>query len=171
VAAIARTLHKRDSLTNSAFGFGISTGGKILSGKKDDVRIMATYGQGLGRYLAAGFVPGAVRSDDLALNAIPTLSGYAAFNHFWAEKLSSSFSAAALYAFQDTDMVGPDINRTSYSVSGNLKWDPVPKLRLGAEYMYGYRALMGGSVGAFHRIQFAVKYVFGYHNSVADEKR
>jgi len=50
------------------------------------------------------------------------------------------------------------------------KWDPVPKLRLGAEYMYGYRELLGGTNGAFHRIQFAAKYTFGYHNSVADEK-
>jgi hypothetical protein len=171
VAAIGRTLHIRDSLRNSTFGFGMTTGGKILAGKRDDIRLMATYGQGLGRYLAAGFVSGAVRYEDLSLKPVNTLSGYLAFNHFWAEKLSSSFSAAALYAFQDSDLSGPHINQSSYSVSGNLKYDPVPKLRLGVEYMYGYRGLLGSTNGTFHRIQFAVKYVFGYHNSATDEKK
>jgi hypothetical protein len=171
VAAMGRTLHKRDSLTNSSFSFGITTGGKILTGERDDVRIMATYGQVLGRYLAAGFVPGAIRMEDHTLSPVSTLNGYVAFNHFWVQKLSSSFSVAALYAFHDEAISGSGINQSSYSVSGNLKWDPVPKLRLGAEYMYGYRGLLDGTEGAFHRIQFAAKYVFGYHNTVADEKR
>jgi hypothetical protein len=171
VAAIARTLHKRDSLTNSSPGFGITTGGKILTGKQDDFRILATYGHGLGRYLASGFISGAVRNEDMTLNPIRTLSGYVAFNHFWAEKLSSSFSVAAFHAFQDDVIAGPEINQSSFSASGNLKWDPVPKLRLGVEYKYGYRGLLGGTQGVFHRIQVGIKYVFGYHNSVADEKR
>jgi hypothetical protein len=171
VAAIARTLHKRDSLTNSSPGFGITTGGKILTGKRDDFRILATYGHGLGRYLASGFISGAVRNEDMTLNPIRTLSGYVAFNHFWAEKLSSSFSVAAFHAFQDELIAGPEINQSSFSASGNLKWDPVPKLRLGVEYKYGYRGLLGGTQGVFHRIQVGIKYVFGYHNSMADEKR
>jgi hypothetical protein len=171
VAAMARTLHKRDSVKNSAFGFGITTGGKILVGQRDDLRIMATYGQGLGRYISAGFVSGALRNEDLSLHPTNTLNGYVAFNHFWLEKVSSSFSVAAFHAFHDEAIAGSGINQSSYSVSGNLKWDPVPKLRLGAEYMYGYRALLGRTNGAFHRIQFAFKYTFGYHNSVADEKK
>jgi hypothetical protein len=171
VAVIARTLFKRDSLRNSNIGYGITTGGKIFAGERDDFRILATYGQGLGRYLASGFISGAVRNEDMTLNPTSTLSGYVAFNHFWAEKLSSSFSVAAFYAFQDEVIAGPEINQSSLSASANLKWDPVPKLRLGVEYKYGYRGLLGGTQGVLHRIQVGIKYVFGYHNSVADEKR
>jgi len=36
---------------------------------------------------------------------------------------------------------------------------------------HGYRGLLDGTGGSFHRIQFAAKYVFGYHNIVADEKK
>jgi hypothetical protein len=171
LAAIGRTLHKKDSVTNSAFAYGVTTGGKLLVGQRNDLRIMLTFGQGLGRYLAGAFVSGAVRNADLSLNPTTTLSGYIAYNHFWAEKLSSSFSVAAFNAFQDDVIAGADINKSSYSLSGNLKWDPVPKLRLGVEYMYGYRELLSGMNGSFHRIQFAFKYVFGYHNAVADEKK
>lgn len=171
VAAMGRTLHKRDSVRNAAFGFGITTGGKIWVGQRDDIRIVTTFGKGLGRYISAGFVSGAVRNEDLSLNPTNTLNGYVAFNHFWQEKLSSSFSLAAFHAFHDESIAAQEINQSSYSISGNLKWDPVPKLRLGLEYMYGYRELLGGTNGAFHRMQFAFKYTFGYHNSVADEKK
>ena len=171
IAGIGRTLHKRDSIKSSAFAFGVTTGGKIKVGERDDFRIMATYGYGLGRYLSAGFLPGAVRDLDGSLVPISTVNGYVAFNHFWASKLSSSFSVAAYQALHDEMLVSQDINNSSYSLSGNLKYDPVKQLRFGVEYMYGARALLGGTDGAFHRVQFAAKYTFGYHNAVADEKR
>ena len=171
IAGVGRTLHKRDSSNYSTFGFGITTGGKLRIGKTDDIRIIATYGNGLGRYLAAGFLPGAARQMDGALKPISTLNGYVAYNHFWASKLSSSFSVAAYQAFHDEAIVSQDINNSSYSISGNLKYDPVPQLPFGVEYMYGYRELLAGTNGAFHRVQLAAKYTFGYHNAVADEKR
>jgi len=171
ISAIGRTLHKRDSVRNSTIGFGITTGGKLKVGSRNDIRIVATYGQGLGRYISAGFLPGASRESIGTLKPINTVNGYIAYNHFWAQKLSSSFSIAAYNAFHDDSIVSSDINQSSYSLSGNLKWDPVPKLRLGVEYMYGHKELQGGMNGAFHRIQLAAKYTFGYHNSVADEKR
>ena len=173
IAAIARTLHLRDSVETTSMGFGFTAGGKIRLGKRgDDVRMMLTYGQGLGRYLSAGFVSSSVLSDDGKLIAISTRNGYIAYNHFWMEnKLSSSFSIAAFEAVYDKSITGELSNKVSYSLSGNLKWDPAPVLRIGVEYAYAYRELLNGFNGAFHRIQFAAKYVFGYHNISADEKR
>ncbi|WP_075604046.1 DcaP family trimeric outer membrane transporter [Saccharicrinis aurantiacus] len=173
IAAIGRTLHKRDSLSNSTVGFGLTTGGKlVVGGQGDDFRAVATYGSGLGRYLAAGFLSGAVVDENQKLNVIQTINGYIAYNHFWKPKtLSSSFSLSAYKAMHNNELVSNDINDMSYSISGNLKWDPVSKLRLGVEYIYAGRELLDGTSGTFHRIQFAAKYTFGYHNSVADEKR
>ena len=173
IAGIYRTLHKRDSVKTSATGFGITTGGKIQVGKKDDdVRIMVTYGQGLGRYLSGNFVSSSVLDEGNKLNPITTFNGYVAYNHFWVEhKWSSSFSAASFNSFHNEELVEPSINKSSYSLSGNIKWDIVPALRLGLEYMYGHRELQNGVDGAFHRLQFAAKYTFGYHNEIADEKR
>ena len=172
LAGIGRALHKRDSVKRTAFGFGITTGGKIKVGKKNnDFRSVITYGHGLGRYLSAGFLAGAATDADGDLKPINTLNGYVAYNHYWAAKLSSSFNVGAYQAFHDEDLVSQEINDSSYSLSGNFKWDIVPELRVGVEYMYGHRDLLSGIDGGFHRIQFAAKYVFGYHNEVADEKR
>ncbi|MBK3517788.1 DcaP family trimeric outer membrane transporter [Carboxylicivirga marina] len=173
VAIMGRTLHKKDSIKHYAMGVGITTGGKIKVGRRgDDIRMMATYGTGLGRYLSAGFSAGAVVDNEGALNTIDVVNAYIAYNHFWKPKVwSSSFSVAVYNAMHDDNLVVPEINKSSYSISGNIKWDIAPQLRFGAEYMYGYRELQGGVNGAFHRLQLAAKYTFGYNNTVADEKR
>ena len=173
VAGIVRSLHKRDSIKHTTMGFGLTAGTKLKMGNKgDDLRAMLTAGQGLGRYLAANFVAGGVQEGDGTIRATPTINGYVAYNHFWLPpKLSSSFSVSYFRAFHDDALASGEINQTSYSLSGNFKWDVVPVLRLGLEYMVGYRELLNGTDGLFHRVQFAAKYVFGYHNEVADEKR
>ena len=173
IAGIGRTLNRRDVKERSAAAYGITTGGKLKLGKNgDDLRIMATYGSGLGRYLAAGFVAAAVVSPNEDLNPINTVNGYIAYNHFWVpNKWSSSFSVSAFEAMHEEDIVGDGINKTAYSLSGNIKYDPAPQLRFGIEYMYAYRELQAAANGAFHRIQIAAKYSFGYANSVNNEKR
>ncbi len=176
IAAIGRTLHYRNTTDNkrhSTAGFGITSGGKILVGKKgDDFRMVTTFGSGLGRYLAAGFGSAAMQTSTGSLEQIETLNGYIAYNHYWKPKtLSSSISIAAYKAKLNANLVAAETNEASYSISGNLKWDPIPQMRLGVEYMYGQRQLLAGVFGGFHRLQFAAKYTFGYSNSNADEKR
>lgn len=175
VAGMFRLLSGKDSLdaVTREPGFGLTTGGKLLVGNRgNDFRIQATYGQGLGRYLAAGFISGGVTDTDIDINSIESISGFIAFNHFWIEeKLSSSFNVSGMQAFNDTALVGPGVNKTAYSVSGNLKYTPVKQLMLGAELMSGYRELEDGTEGRFNRFQFSAKYSFGYTDSVLNEKK
>jgi len=124
VAAMIRTLHARDtSNRQSAIGFGLTTGGKLLVGKKgDDLRMMFTGGMGLGRYLSANFIAGATIDQERELNPIPSLNGYIVYNHFWMPKtLSSSFSVAAFQAFSDQSVSVLSVNNNAYSKSGNFK--------------------------------------------------
>jgi hypothetical protein len=175
VAGIFRVLSGKDSFdaVTREPGFGLTTGGKILIGNRgDDIRLQATYGQGLGRYLAAGFISAGVTDTNIDINSIETFSGFVALNHFWIEKkLSSSFNVAALKASNDINLVGPGVNKITYSVSGNLKYTPVKQLMLGAEFMSGYRELEDGTNGRFNRFQFSAKYSFGYTDIVLNEKK
>jgi hypothetical protein len=173
IAAIYRTLHLGDSLKQTVSGYGITTGGKIFIGKKgSDVRLMATYGSGLGRYVNANFISSGAINETHELIPTKTISGYLAYNQFWVKGiLSSSFSVAYFNALYGQSMVDPEVNQTSYSLSGNLKWDIVPMLRIGLEYMHGFRGLKNGTNGSFHRVQLAVKYKFGYQNRDANEKK
>ena len=171
-AGIIRTLSKSsDNMQRRALGYGITTGGKLKIGQKDDdLRIMLTAGQGLGRYLAVNFIAGATTDEDNHLNTIGSLNGYIAYNHYWQPKLSSSFSISGFKASNYINDVNQNLNNSSYSISGNLKYDPINVLRFGIEYMYGYRELLNGVNGSFHRVQLAAKYTFGYRNSATYEK-
>lgn len=156
------------------YAFGLSAGGKILVGDRgSDIRFMATYGTGLGRYTALGFTAGGVLNENQDINGIGSLNGYLAYNHYWKpEKWSSSFNISAYQAFNDEDLVSEEANDKAYSVSANLKFTPAKVLMFGVEFMHGYRALVNNDIdGSFQRIQFSAKYVFGYHNEVANEKR
>ena len=172
IAAMVRTLSNKDSVRNSTMGYGITTGGKIYTGSRgDDIRMVVTAGNGMGRYVGFGFIAGATQADDARLRSIPSISGYIAYNHFWVkEKLSSSFSVSAFNSFYSSEAAA-SVNKIAYSLSGNIKYDPLPVLRMGLEYMYGYRGLGNDVEGSFNRIQLAFQYTFGYHNAEADEKK
>jgi hypothetical protein len=174
-AVMYRTLSGKDS-TNAVtrqVGFGVTTGGKIITGKKGgDLRIVASYGQGLGRYLSAGFISDGVLDPNIDINAIESFNGYVAYKHFWIEeKLASTFNISGFKAFNDPMLVGPQANTIAYSLSANLKYTPVKQLMLGVELMNAYREVEDGTNGSFNRLQFSARYRFGYTNIAANEKQ
>jgi hypothetical protein len=174
-AAMYRTLSGKDSTdaVTRQMGFGVTTGGKILVGKNGgDLRIVASYGQGLGRYLSAGFISDGVLDPNIDINAIESFNGYVAYKHFWIEeKLASTFNISGFKAFNDATLVGPDANTVAYSLSANLKYTPVKQLMLGVELMNAYREVENGKNGSFNRLQFSARYSFGYTNVAANEKK
>ena len=159
VAGMFRTLSGKDSTdaVTREPGFGITTGGKILLGDQgDDIRIVATYGQGMGRYLAAGFISDGVLDPDIDINPIESFNGYVAYKHFWIkEKLASTFNISGFKAYNDSDLAGPEANTIAYSLSANLKYTPVRQLMLGVEFMNAYREVENGTSGEFNRLQFS----------------
>ncbi|TNF71635.1 MAG: porin [Bacteroidetes bacterium] len=174
IAAIYRTLSGVDTLDNKKRtpAFGLTAGGKLKVGQRgDDFRFMATGGTGLGRYLAANFVAGGVLDENIDINAIPSINGYVAWNHYWMEeKLSSSFNVSGFKAFHDSDLIGGGANAAAFSISGNLKYNPVKQMMLGMELMTGYREVENGINGRFYRLQFSARYSFGYKNRAVYEK-
>ncbi len=165
IAAIGRQLCSVDSSkTSNCFGYGLTTGGKINVGSKgDDIRLVATYGSGLGRYVGLGLSASSTVSDKEIKN-IETLNGYVAYNHYWTPKLCSSASFSYFEANNDPLLTGLDANKIAYSGSVNLKYKPTKDLWFGAEFSHGYREIENGDTGSFDRIQFSAKYIFGYDN-------
>jgi hypothetical protein len=164
VAALIRNpaLYDPDEELVSTIGYGITGGGKILVGERDDIRFVATYGEGLGRYLAFNFVPGVVTDDDFEINTIPSYNGYIAYLHHWNNRWRSSVNGSYFMADIDRDLTGDQINKTAFSLSCNLIYQPSPLFWLGAEMMYGYRELENEVNGDFMRLQLSAKYMFNY---------
>ena len=168
-AAIARQLEYTDggNTSHNAIGLGVTAGGKLKIGSKDDIRFVGTIGSGLGRYVALNFVNSSVMNNSADLEPIVTMNAYVAYLHHWTSKLRSSFSASFVKANNNQDLVGDLSNDMAMSISGNILYSPAKSLIFGVEPIYGYRELTDGTSGDFYRLQLSARYAFSFKTSVA----
>ena len=143
-------------------GFGLSAGAKLNVGERDDFRVSATVGEGLGRYLALAFLNGAVIRDDLGLETINSVNAYASYLHQWNDKWRTSINYSFLNANNNVAFTGVDANKSAWSASANIINSPAPQLMFGLEFMYGNRELESAAKGEFARLQFSARYSFKY---------
>lgn len=150
---------------DTAIGWGVSGGARIGFGPqgRHDVRLLATYGRGIGRYLGLGAVADVV--DDPAqtqrLGLVSNLSGYAAVKLGWTDSLRSTFMAGYHRAYYPSDFIVPGLaDKAAYSLAGNLFWSPVEHLDLGIEYRHAQRNVVSGLKGQMDRLEMAAKYTF-----------
>jgi hypothetical protein len=149
-----------------ATGWGVSGGGKIFlnAAKSSDLRFLATYGRGIGRYIGLNFAPDAIfvpGDDDLATPSVFAALAAARVG------LTDSLRVNLIGSWQDVDY--PDgfaagtfdaYNGRAWSVAGNLFWSPVKQIDLGVEYRHGERSLVSGADGQLDRLEFAARYNF-----------
>jgi len=145
----------------STTGFGVSGAGRIPFGPdgRHDLKLMLTYGQGIGHYVGLNFAPDAVIANG-ELHAVDVLAGFAAVKIGWTPKLRSTFMAS----FQDVnypDVVVPAAaNAGAWSLAGNLFVTPVKGFDVGVEFRHGERELVSGATGDLNRFELAAKYSF-----------
>lgn len=144
----------------SALGYGISLSGKIAVGPRDDLRLMATAGQGLGRYIGVNIVNDAAVDLTGDLDPITTWSGFAAYRHFWRSNLRSTVSGAYFKADNPVALTTGIVTDESWNALANLIWSPVKPLDIGIEYMYAERTLEDGRSGNLQKVQMSAKYSF-----------
>jgi DcaP outer membrane protein len=163
-AAIARELRiNQNGFGDTAFGWGISAAGKISFGPKDrhDLRFMASYGDGIGRYLGLGFVPDGVfggRPGD-KLETVRNFAGFAALKLGWTDKLRSTMMGGYQTSWYPAG-VSAQNNRAAWSVAGNLFWTIARNFDAGIEYRHGGRELLNGDNGSMDRVEAAIKYAY-----------
>ena len=153
-------------ISDKATGYGASVAGKIFvdSTKRYDLRFMATYGRGIGRYVGINFVPDAVLVTGAnELRRVNTFAGFAALRLGWTPKLRSTLMASYQDADYDAGLPAASIaafNQSAWSVAGNLFWTPAAGFDLGIEYRHAVRQLVNGADGKLDRVEFAAKYSF-----------
>jgi hypothetical protein len=151
---------------DDAMAWGASLGGKIFldQAKRYDVRFMATYGNGIGRYVGLNFAPDAIWVPGTSkLERVKNLAAMGAIRLGWTPTLRSTVMAS----FQNANYPGGfavgtfnAFNDKSWSVAGNLFWSPVKNVDLGVEIRHGQRELVSGASGQLDRLEFAAKYNF-----------
>ena len=163
LAGIAREL-RTDTLGrgDTAFGWGVSGSGKIPIGKRHDLRFMATYGQGIGRYLGLGYVPDAIYGGTATqLERIDNFAGFAALRIGWTDAIHSTLMGSYQSADYPAGVIVTGLaNAKSYGGAANLFWSPGKGFDIGVEYRHAVRELVSGDTGALDRLEFAFKYGF-----------
>lgn len=163
LAAIARQLNLEtkvsgDEVDTSELGYGASFAGIVPIGK-DDLKFTATYGEGLGRYMALNYVNAGVLNSEDKIEAISSYGGFISYRHWWNEQWRSSFTLSGFKADNDVSLTGTGVNKDAYSGYVNLLYSPIKPLTIGVEYMYAQNTKESGVDGELNRIIFSAKYV------------
>ncbi|WP_295217736.1 DcaP family trimeric outer membrane transporter [uncultured Brevundimonas sp.] len=162
-AGLLRQLKYQNPATNidsTATGWGLSASTKIKVGAKDDLRLMVTGGEGIGRYVGLNFSNDAVLNASGDLDAIGVVAGFAAYRHVWAPGWRSSLIWSAQKVDNDLAFTGLAANRSAQSFHANLIWSPVTAFDVGAELMFADREIETGASGDMTRLILFAKYGF-----------
>lgn len=162
-ASLLRQLKYQNPATNidsTATGWGLSASTKIKVGAKDDLRLMVTGGEGIGRYVGLNFSNDAVLNGSGDLDAIGVVAGFAAYRHVWAPGWRSSLIWSAQKVDNDLAFTGLAANRSAQSFHANLIWSPVTAFDVGAELMFADREIETGASGDMTRLILFAKYGF-----------
>lgn len=160
LAGIARQLIlDQDGYDSTDFGYGVSFAGVIPVGNKDDIKFTATYGDGLGRYLALNYANAAVLNASGDLEAISSYAGFVSYRHWWNDQWRSSITFSGFKADNEVALTGPLANETAYSGYINLLYSPIKPLTVGVEYMHATNERQNGTDGDLDRLMFSIKYV------------
>ena len=148
------------AIDSSTVGWGVSAAAKIKVGARDDLRLMLSGGEGIGRYVGLNFANDAVLDASGDLEAIGVVAGFASYRHIWSPQWRSNLTYSAQSVDNDRSLIGLATNKSAQSVRGNVIWTPLPALDLGAEVMFGERELESGASGELTRLQVFAKYGF-----------
>ncbi len=139
-----------------AIGWGVHLSGRLNIFGGDKIAGGVSFGEGVGRYIINGFATDAQVNTETGRISPDTEWGvYASYRHVWSERWTTNL----VYGHTEfPDAIG---GRAALDTAhANLFFAPVPKARLGIEYIYGQRRDVGGAKGQANRVQFGAKWNF-----------
>ncbi|MET0582561.1 MAG: DcaP family trimeric outer membrane transporter [Pseudoxanthomonas sp.] len=158
--SVAGMLRQYKWLDETDTGAAVSVSGKFNLGKSDDIRYAVNAGSGIGRYLAFGLGSDVVVEADGDISALDGYGGFVAWRHVFTPKLRGNLMYSAAMFDNDKAVTGFGVTERAQSIHANLIYSPFPKLDLGAELIFGQRALEDDREGDLRRIHTHVKYSF-----------
>jgi hypothetical protein len=147
-------------------GWGLSVSGHVnipIWGERDEFMYQLNYGDGIGRYINdLNSVGGQDAVFDPAtgkLKALTAFGGYLAYQHWWSEKMRSTF-VAGFTDVDNFDFQPDDAYHQTKRITANLLFSPIPRVDIGAELLWGERTNKDSSSADALQLQIAAKYIF-----------
>lgn len=162
-----------DGSYDSAFGWGVGSGGSIKTIGKDKIQYAVSYGHGMGRYLDQSVLQAGGVDANGRVVLTDSYGGYINYQHWWTPDLRSNFAYGVVHnrnkpenmgAFATSPADGGPSNILE-SFHGNLFWSPLSDVNLGVEYIWGHRERAavsdaGGFKGNLQRLQATAQFFF-----------
>lgn len=160
VAAIGRQLRADfGAQEEETFGWGLSAAGRVKVGEKDDIRFNITGGEGLGRYIGLAASRASALDMNGEIEAIGSYGGLVAWRHPFGDTARLNVGYSGLWV-DNPDFLGGGVNKSVQSAYAAVLWEPIEKITMGTELMYGVRELESGTDGSITRFTFSTKYAF-----------
>ncbi len=148
-------------------GFGLNFTGQvklgksIATGKQDNIVFQATGGEGIENYIndTAGLGFDGFFNADGQISGLSVWGGFLAYQHYWSPKWGSSLGYSYLRVNNSPDQSNATYHGGQYLV-GNLIFNPVERVALGLEGLYGVREDKDGSTGNDIRVSFSAQFRF-----------
>ncbi|WP_445766487.1 DcaP family trimeric outer membrane transporter [Rheinheimera sp.] len=161
VSALVRQLaYETATIDSTTSAYGISATAKILLSNNNDIRLTATTGSGVGRYIGLNTANGAVLDANNELEAIDSTAFAVAYKHNWNSQWRSSLVYSMLSVDNDLALTGAGVTKSTHSWTTNLIYQAAKKLMFGVEYKFANREVESGLEGDMNRLQFSAKYDF-----------
>lgn len=160
VSAMARRVgyQAADSADQQKWGGAVSATSVIRVGTLDNVRLMFSYGNALGRYIGST-VADAYADSNGTLSLRRAHSGTLAYQHYWTETVRSTLALG--FSRADLPMTaGSAMTREARSAHANVMWSPVSHTTFILEYLYGFRSTKVGIEGELNRLQLSARINF-----------
>ncbi|MGX5819733.1 DcaP family trimeric outer membrane transporter [Chitinophaga lutea] len=152
-----------DGKRRNAPGWGVNLSGAFqLESNKDNFVWQAAYGEGIANYfddIGGDGYDAIWRSPQQKLSTVPAFGVMGFYDHWWTDKLSTTVGWGYLTLKTLNVQPATDFEVSQYGV-GNLIWYPNTFMKVGLEYLYGYRKNIDGSDADNHRIQFSTMFKF-----------
>lgn len=163
VTGIYRNLEYMNANGNQSVpGYGATISGYVSTNSRTDnpIQFQFVAGQGISTYLVSfsGMNFDAVGDGSGDMQAIPTVGGWASYEHWlskkWHANLVVGFSNFKTNEINSFTIEAPDYDATNTTVENkvsyflfNLMWDPIPSVVLGAELNLGrHEVIYDGSI-------------------------
>ena len=185
VSGVARyfNYNQGNVANDSTFGGGFHGGATINTWGKDSFKGTFNYGPGIGRYIrdsangntdtyvtcANGSNAPLTVACGRDLQVVTMMGGWASYTHWWGDNIRSNVNYGWFHSDVPVGQLGAGangFNENIQSAAVNLIWNPVSKVAIGLEYMYGWRYLAkaattnGQMEGNASRLQLGMQYFF-----------
>ena len=161
------TVQDQVDLSDHAIGWGFNLGSVIKIGKTGNLRLEATYGEGIENYMNDAPVDVGVQSDpgnplQAKGKALPIFGMVAYYDFNWSDTLSTAIGYSRLDIDNSDGQLATAFKSGQYA-STNVLWYPVKNVMTGVEFQWGRRQNFtdGFSVDDY-RIQFSAQYKFSF---------